>query len=162
MNFFAKMPDWLRNGLLVIGGGLIGWFGNQYMDARGAYKESLTANYDSFNQASSGLEDSLREFAAIAQGLKPKTPEATVQLQSHLLDVLRVAKDLNRRLGHNEPVMTEFESATVSLMRAADRVTGPLDGKQMVEAVENYLFAEMQLRDAVVNETNAIVGGWLL
>jgi hypothetical protein len=162
MAFLAKLPELFKSGLLVGLGALVGWFGNQYMDARGAYKEALTANYENFNEAASGLEKSLREFAAIAQGQKSKTAEAAEELQTHLLDVMRVAKDLNRRLGNDQAVMDGFETATVKLMHAADKVTGPLDGKQMVDAVEDYLYAEMQLRDAVVDETNAIIGRWLL
>lgn len=157
-----KLSVWIRGGFLVVVGGAIGWFGNQYMDARSAYKEALTENYASFNEAAAGLEESLKEFASIAAGKKSKTGEATDQLQSRLLGVLRVAHDLNRRLGDDKQVMEHFESATVALKRAADSVSGPLDGKVMIQAVADYLVAEGELRDAVVNEHNAVLSRKLM
>ncbi|MBY3260383.1 hypothetical protein HFO15_01710 [Rhizobium laguerreae] len=141
---------------LVLLGSVGGWFANQYMDYRSAYREALSANYQAFNSASSEIQESLREFADIARGTKKKSPDDVKQLQTRLLKALGAASDLQRRLD-NLQGLAEYETATINLKHASDKITGPVDAKPLVVAVSDYLIAEKHLRDAVFKESNAFV-----
>ncbi|MCJ9721128.1 hypothetical protein MOV66_04465 [Agrobacterium sp. SHOUNA12C] len=154
---FAGLWQWLRGGLLVVVGAAVGWFSNQYMDYRSAYKDSLSANYQQFNDAASQIEDSLKLFADIARGAKPKTEDDVTQLQSRLLKAASAADDLQRRLGPKSNVVDGYRSAIVELKHASDIVTGPANAKPLVLAVNDYLVAEKQLRDVVVAEHTAFL-----
>ncbi|GEM_PF-4628234 len=157
LEFVRKCPDWLRNGLLVVAGGLIGWFANQYMDHRTANKVAIGLNYDQFNVVSSELEKSLKQFADIANGKKSKTDEDVELLQSRLLSALSVVEDLQRRIGVDEGILDNFRSAAVDLKQASNDVTGPLDAKKLVVAVNDYLVAEKKIKNAAVSKHKAFL-----
>jgi hypothetical protein len=93
----------------------------------------------------------LRLFAEIAKGTKNKAPADVVQLQTRLLKAVSVAEDLERRLG-KDAVSSSYQRAAVELKKASDKVTGPLDAKPLVNAVNDYLVAEKKLRDTAVEE----------
>ncbi|MBX5148499.1 hypothetical protein [Rhizobium lentis] len=153
-----SFKNYVRAGVaaLVVLGPVGGWFANQYMDYRTAYREALSANYQAFNSASADIQESLREFADIARGTKTKSPDDVRQLQSRLLKALGAAADLQRRL-NNLQGLAEYEAASVNLKHASDKITGPADAKPLVIAVSDYLMAEKHLRDAVFKESNAFV-----
>lgn len=154
---FAKLPDWLRNGILVVAGGLIGWFANQYMDYRTSFKEGLSQNYERFDAAATAVQESLIQFADIARGQKPKSDQDVANIQTRLLTAVSAAEDLQRRMRADPKIIEQYRSATVYLKHASDRVTGPLDAKGLVEAVNGYLVAEKGLRDEVLQQQNAFL-----
>ncbi|MEY9100466.1 hypothetical protein ABIA24_003375 [Sinorhizobium fredii] len=143
--------------MLLTGGALIGWFANQYMEYRTVYKEALTANYQQFTEATAQIEDSLKQLADVAQGERPKSEEDLEQLQMRLLKALNAAEDLERRMSASSPAVDVYRTATIQLKQASDRITGPLDAKPLVEAVNSYLLAEKMVRDSVIKEHNAFL-----
>ncbi|TAU80458.1 hypothetical protein ELI41_29570 (plasmid) [Rhizobium leguminosarum] len=154
---FAKLPDWLRNGMLVIAGGLIGWFANQYMDYRTSYKEGLGQNYERFDAAATAVQESLIQFADIARGQKIKSAQDVANIQTRLLTAVSAAEDLQRRMKATPQIIEKYRVATVDLKHASDEVTGPLDAKNLLKAVNGYLVAEKDLRDEVLEQQNAFL-----
>lgn len=155
MEKITNLPEWLRNGIFVVVGGAMGWFASQYMDYRSAYRESLETNYESFNEVAKEIEQSLRLFADVTRGVREKSTEDVEQLQLKLLNAVTVADDLHRRIRADESVLRNFRSAAVEVQRASELVTGPIDGRQMVSAVSDFLVAEQDLRDVVIAERNS-------
>lgn len=143
--------------MLLTGGALIGWFANQYMEYRTVYKEALTANYQQFTEATAQLEDSLKQFADVAKGDRTKSESDVAQLQMRLLKALNAAEDIERRMNASSPAVEEYRTATIQLKQASDGVTGPLDAKPLVEAVNSYLLAEKLVRDSVIREHNSFL-----
>ncbi|NML73085.1 hypothetical protein HHL25_02990 [Rhizobium sp. S-51] len=154
---FAKLPDWLRNGILVVASGLIGWFASQYMDYRTSYKDGLGQNYERFDAAATTLQESLIRFADIARGQKSKSDEDVASIQTRLLTAVSAAEDLQRRMKADPEIIERYRSATVDLKHASDTITGPLDAKDLLEAVNLYLVAEKELRDEVLQQQNAFL-----
>ncbi|MDO9417968.1 hypothetical protein [Pararhizobium sp.] len=154
---FAKLPDWLRSGILVVLGGLIGWFANQYMEYRSSFKEGLGQNYEQFDAAATGVQESLIQFADIARGQKSKSDQDVANIQSRLLKAVTAADDLQRRMKADPLIIEQYRLATVDLKHASDHVTGPLDAKNLLEAVNGYLVAEKILRDEVLLQQSSFL-----
>jgi len=154
---FAKLPEWLRNGILVVVSGLIGWFASQYMDYRTSFKEGLGQNYERFDTAATVLQESLIQFADIARGQKAKSDTDVANIQTRLLTAVSAAEDLQRRMKADPSIIERYRLATVDLKHASDKVTGPLDAKGLLEAVNLYLVAEKNLRDEVLQQQNAFL-----
>lgn len=148
--------SWLKTGAFALFCASIGWLANQYMDFRSSYRDALEANYESFNEVARDIEQSLKQFADVARGTRPKDASDVENLQLKLLSAVTVAEDLQRRMKADNGLISQFKSAAVELQRASEGFSGPLDGKPMVQAVDQYLFAEQQLRDAVLSERNSL------
>ncbi len=157
MQWFSKLPDWFRNGALIVLGAVAGWLANNYMEYRAAYKENLGANYEAFDAASAELKDSLIQFSDIARGAKVKSKEDVEKLQKRLLVALGAAEDLQRRMKADRDIIEDYKSATVDLKHASDSVTGPIDGKALVVSVSDYLEAEQRLRETTIAEQNSFL-----
>ncbi|MEA3533250.1 hypothetical protein [Rhizobium sp. CC-YZS058] len=155
--WFSSLPEWLRNGILVLVGSVGGWLGSQWMDYRTAYKESLGENYERFDTAASAVQESLIRFADIASGETKKSDEDVNTIQNRLIAAVSAAEDLQRRLKADERVIAGYRLATVELKHESDKVTGPLDAKPLVRAVNSYLVAEKSLRDHVVEQQNSFL-----
>ena len=152
-----KIPSWLRGavfGAIAFGAGFVT---NYYVDYRNNYVEALNINYAHFDTASEDIRETLRIFADISRGEKSKTDDDVAALQMKLLVAVGKVEDLSRRLDSGSTFVRKYQDAAVNLRNAAETVTGPLDGKVMVDAVNDFLLAENQVRDSVLREYNSFL-----
>ncbi len=156
MSVISKVLGFARSTLLVVGAGIFGWFANQYMTDRAAFKSALNENYTSFNAVTDDVNASLKVFADVAQGKRAKTDEDVAMLQLRLLKAVGTAEDLGRRIKEPDAI-SSYKRAATKLKIATNTATGPLDSKEMVKAAEDYVFAEVELRNKVISQHNSLL-----
>ncbi len=139
-------------GLLCTGAGAIGGY---YMTDRAAYKEGLEANYTVFTEQSGEVDLSLKIFADIAQGKRVKTEEDLSQLQERLAKASTAADNLARRLNDHQ-IYKVFRKAGMDLKIASDKASDPLNSRDLLVAVEQYKFAENELRERVIKQQRSL------
>ena len=152
-----KIPIWVRSaviGAIAFGAGFVT---NYYVDYRDNYVEALNANYAQFDRASEDIRETLRIFADISRGERPKTGEDVSSLQMKLLVAVGNVEDLSRRVDGSSSFLRTYQNAAVNLHNAAEEVSGPLNGKVMVDAVNDFLVAENEVRDTVLQEYNSFL-----
>jgi len=143
----SKFFGWARGALLVAGGAVFGFFTNYYVDYRSDYRQSLDAQMDAFEEVAAPVADNLRGFFLVAQGQREKSASDVEALRSSLYDSVTAAQLLADRIGKND-LLQDYQAASVSLQRASQIVTGPLDAEPLMEAVNDFLLAEQRLQTA--------------
>ncbi|MCM2434110.1 hypothetical protein [Agrobacterium rosae] len=132
-----------------------GAIGGYYMTDRAAYKAGLEANYSTFTEQTGEVDLSLIVFAEIARGKRARTDEDISQLQERLLKAAKTADNLARRL-NDQQIYKTFRQAGVDLKIASDKATDPLNSRQLLVAVEQYKFAENELRERVIKQQRSL------
>ena len=132
-----------------------GWAGGHYMTDRAAYKEALEEYSKSFEEASGEVDQSLVVFSAIAEGKRERTVEDLTQLEDRLLKAVRTADRFSRR-ANDQQIIKIFRDAAIKLKDASSQATGPLTSKPLVKAVDDYAFAETQLRDRIAKQQRSL------
>lgn len=149
---FLKKHIWvwsLTLGFISFSGGFIASYYQQY---RSSYLDGLRKNYEQFQETSQKIDDSLKIFSDVARGLKTKTPDEVEILRNKLLRSVDNVRELSRRIDGTLSVARNYEDAIVKLADAADEVTGPFNGKSLVEAVNDYYLAQQSVEAAVIKE----------
>ncbi|KAB0571078.1 hypothetical protein [Brucella pituitosa] len=136
-------------GFISFGGGFVASYYQQY---RSTYLDGLRKNYEQFQESSQRIDDSLKLFSDVARGLKTKTPDEVEVLRNKLLRSVDSVRELSRRIDGTLSVAKNYERAVVRLADAADEITGPYDGKSLVEAVNEYYLAQQTVEAAVIKE----------
>lgn len=157
MAIAEKIPGWVRSAVIGTVAFAAGFVTNYYVDYRNNYVEALNANYAQFDKASEDIRETLKIFADISRGVKPKSDNDVTALQMKLLVAVGKVEDLSRRVDGGPTFVRTYQDAAVNLRNAAETVNGPLNGKVMVDAVNDFLLAENQVRDSVLQEYNSFL-----
>ncbi|WP_448115902.1 hypothetical protein [Mesorhizobium amorphae] len=152
-----KIPVWLKAAIISTISFGAGFVTNYYVDYRNNYVIALNTNYDQFDKASEDIRNTLKIFADIAKGDKPRTDEDVSSLQMKLLKAVGQVEDLSRRVDGGSLFVKNYQDAAVNLNNAAQKIKGPSNGKEMVLAVNDFLLAESNVRDAVLKESNSFL-----
>lgn len=153
----AKIPGWFRNAALGTLAFAAGFVTNYYVDYRNTYVAALNSNYEHFDKASQDIRNTLRVFADVSRGNKLKSDEYVADLQMKLLEAVGKVEDLSRRVDGGSQFVRSYQDAAVNLRNAAEMLEGPLNGKVMVDAVNDFLLAENRVRDTVLQEYNSFL-----
>jgi hypothetical protein len=157
-NWIEKIPGWMKSALVGAIAFIAGFVTNYYVDYRNNYVSALNTNYDQFDKASQDLSNSLKVFADISDGQKAKRPEDVDKLEKQLIVALSKVEDLSRRIDDNRSgFVKNYQDAAIKLRNAAEEVQGPANGKVMVLAANDFLLAENEVRDAVLNESTSFL-----
>jgi hypothetical protein len=152
-----SVPNWVWSGMIAIIAFAAGFVTNYYISYRGNYLSALNVNYDQFDATTAEIRDSLKVFADIAGGERKKKPEDSTALQLRLLNAVGKVEDLSRRIDNSADFIKNYQTAAVKLKSASDEITGPANGKALVLAVNDYLLAEREVRNAVLREYNSFI-----
>lgn len=153
----GSIPTWIWSGMIAVIAFAAGFVTNYYISYRSNYLSALNANYEQFDTSAAEVRQSLKTFADIANGQKKKTEQDAAEIQMRLLTAVTKAEDLSRRINTDTSFIRSYETAAVNLKAATATVSGPIDGKGLVLAVNDYLVAEKGVRDAVLKEYNAFI-----
>ena len=125
MNAIAdKIPRWAISGVVGVIVFAAGFVTNYYVDYRSQYVEALNANYEQFDKASEDIRETLKVFADIARGDKPKSSDNLNALQMELLVAVGKVEDLSRRVDGGATFVKVYQDAAVNLRNAAERSRG--------------------------------------
>jgi hypothetical protein len=142
-NFWAP----LRAAFLIALGGVGGFFTNYWISYRADFRETLNEQINSFKEVTAPVASDLRTFFQIAEGSRAKTDEDVETLRKNLFASVTEAQLLADNIGASD-VIASYQSASLELQEASEVVTGPLDARPLVQAVNDYLLAEQQLQQA--------------
>lgn len=134
-----------------------GFLANYYQEYRSDYLTGLRKNHEDFKLASHIIDESLVKLSKVALGEKPKNAEDVDILRDKLRLAVNNVRELSRRIDDSLSVATAYEEAALKLVDAADAITGPYDGKPMVEAISNYYVAQQDVEMRVVKEDTKFI-----
>ncbi|MBA8819442.1 hypothetical protein BRY73_08510 [Ochrobactrum sp. P6BS-III] len=144
-----KRHFWIATTLIGFAGGFLT---NYYLQYRSNLIDGLRQNYAIFQSSQKEIDQTLKSLADVAAGKSQDKPVSLSQFRVQLLEGVKSATDLSRRVGANGTTLDYFEVASVNLANAAEDFTGPKDAKKLVEAASDYYFARQMLSNAVIKE----------
>lgn len=152
-----NMVDWLRAHFLaaLTASGLIGLIGgaviNDFASHRSANREFLKSQVEASQKADQDVIDILRKFSNKALGRASTTPDDLKALQASIARSYLVASTLSDRLPAIKSDVDQYAEALFSLQKSAEKLTGPADGQDFVQAVSAYGARRQALQHRLVS-----------
>ena len=143
----SKIWGWARAALLAGGGIVVGFVTSYWVQYRSDYRSALEDQMEAYRQVSAPVSDKLRDFFLIAQGRRVKSESDVESLRRSLYASTSEAQLLADRIG-KDGLLHEYQAAVVAVQKASQSVTGPIDAKPLMQAVNDYLSAEQNLQIA--------------
>ena len=120
-----------------------------YFNFRATSRAAIDADFTLLKNSSNDLNPILAKYSARALKGAPIDEDTATKFQTLLLTLRNQSDAIAKRDHHVAPEADQFVQSLLKLRRAADAVTGPLNGKSFVEATAGYLKAENDLKGKI-------------
>lgn len=138
-----KLIEWIRVHFVAIAAtGLVSGLGgavlNDFVSWRNSNREFVKIQAEASLKADQDLIDILKKFSNKAKGKESTSSEDLKALETNIAKSYLVASALRDRVPSIKLDVDEYAEALFALQKAAEKMTGPADAQQFVEAVSAF------------------------
>jgi hypothetical protein len=127
----------------------VGFTVSDYSGFRSDQRELLKQEFSQVLEQSKLISKQLSLLSGVAKGDVRADPAFAEMLGDNVRNLFADANLVTRRIPETKPEFDQYSSSMITLVRAAEQLSGPENGRPFVEAVSQYLAAEDAFEAAV-------------
>lgn len=135
-----------------------GIFTNELSSYRSEQRQLLSAEYQEVQVASKKLLDTLQPLADAANGHSALREPDVQAFRKQVLMLHESAREVASRVPAVANKYDRYSASLISLKGAVEAMTGPKDAKNFVEAYADFVVAQEEFNQSIINEQRRF--GW--